>query len=315
MIVQANIILALAEADGDPSGWYIPPWTIGADKEFSRSVGNGTVILSVTAPGPTIEKDPNRAAKLAREINVYCANLRDDDPAGYGFFASLPSPADSTRCKEEIEFALDELKADGIILFTRYGEGNHYLGHADFHAVWAELNRRKAVVFIHPTHPADTNWVNKNSPQPMYDYPHETTRAAMDLLMNNHLREYPDCKIILSHAGGTLPYLIYRVASILEHTPMTVGKSREELLEDARTFYFDPALSANPITLQALLSFAKPGHILFGTDYPNAPTPGIHYLTQSLEKYDMEEDTRQAIYTGAALQLFPRLTRFYSLED
>jgi predicted TIM-barrel fold metal-dependent hydrolase len=302
----------LTEAGGDPSGWYIPPWTIEADKEFSKSVGNGTVILSVTAPGPTIEKDPIRAAKLARDVNEYCAKLRDDDPSGYGFFASVPNPADTSRCTEEIRYALDELNADGVILLTRYGTDNHYLGHADFRPIWTELNRRKAVVLIHPTHPVDTNWINKNSPQPMYDYPHETTRTAMDLVMNNHMRDYRDCKIILSHAGGTMPYLIYRVASILEHTPMTVGKSREELLEDARNFYFDLALSANPITLQAIIAFAKPGHILFGTDYPNAPTPGIHYLTETLEEYNMDKQARHEIYNGAALRLFPRLERFYS---
>jgi 6-methylsalicylate decarboxylase len=275
-------------------------------------MGNQTVILSVTAPGPCIERESSSAAKLARSCNEYTAKLRDEDPEGYGFFASVPNPADTKVCLEEIRYAFDELSADGVILLTRYGQDNHYLGHNDFRPVWAELNRRKAVVLVHPTHPVDTNWVNKNSPQPKYDYPHETTRASMDMLMNNHMRDYPDCKVILSHAGGSMPHLIYRLASILEHTPMTVGKPRDELLEDARCFYFDLALSANPVTLPALLAFAKPDHILYGTDYPNAPTPGTQYLDQCLQDYKLDPGVRESIHSKAALKLFPRLAPFYT---
>lgn len=280
-------------------------------KEVSKAVGNGTAILSVTAPGPCIEKDPVKASALARDINEYSAKLRDDDPKGFGFFASLPSPGDTELCVEEIRHSFDQLKADGVILFTRYGSDNHYLGHPDFRPVWAELNRRKAVVFVHPTHAVDTSWVNPKSPQPMYDYPHETTRTAMDLIMSNNLREFPDCKIILSHAGGTMPYLIYRVATLLELTPMSVGKSRQEVLDDAQNFYFDLAQAAGPITLQVMLSFAKPGHVLFGTDYPNAPEPAIYYFNQALEEHEMDQQTRKEIYHGAALKLFPRLKSFY----
>jgi hypothetical protein len=150
----------LEKAGGDPSGWYIPPWTVEADKAFSKLIGNQTVILSVTAPGPCIESAPSSAAKLARSCNEYTAKLRDEDPQGYGFFASLPNPGDTAECLEEIRYAFDELSADGVILLTRYGKDNHYLGHDDFRPVWAELNRRKAVILVHPTHPVNTNWVN-----------------------------------------------------------------------------------------------------------------------------------------------------------
>lgn len=289
----------------------MPSWTVEGSKEVSKAVGTGTAILSVTAPGPCIEKDAIKSAALARNLNEYSAKLRDGDPEGFGFFASLPSPEETKRCVEEIKYSFDQLKADGVILFTRYGSDNHYLGHPDFRPVWAELNRRKAVVFVHPTHAVDTNWVNPKSPQPMYDYPHETTRAAMDLIMSNNLREFPDCKIILSHAGGTMPYLIYRVATMLELTPMTVGKSRQDVLDDAQKFYFDLALSAGPISLDVLLSFAKPGHILFGTDYPNAPQRASYYFNEALAKYEMNPETRKEIYNGAALKLFPRLKSFY----
>ena len=270
-------------------------------------MGAKTAILSVTAPGPSIEEDGAAAARLARACNEYSAALRDRDPSTYGFFASLPSLLDTEATLTELAYALDVLGADGVTLFTRYGSDNHYLGHADFAPIWAELNRRKAVVFVHPTHPVDTTLVNKALPQPMFDYPHETGRTAIDLITSNTLRSSPQCKIILSHAGGTLPSLIYRVAAMLPLTPMTVGKTTEEIIDDAREFYFDTAISSHAITLSPLFTFAKPGHVLFGTDFPNAPTHGIEYFTKQLESFEMESKKKEDVYSKAALELFPRL--------
>ena len=300
---------ALERAGGDPSGWYIPPWTIETDEEIGKLLGIMTTILSVTAPGPSIEKDPIKAGTLARECNQYAAEIRDQNPSKYGFFASLPSLFDTELVLSEIAFALDVLKADGVTLFTRYGSGLAYLGHEAFKPVWAELNKRKAVVFVHPTHLVDTQLINPRMPQPLIDYPHETSRAALDMITSGVLRDFPSCKIILSHAGGTLPYLIYRAASVLPLMPEPPGLSREQIVNEARQFYFDIAISANPITLKALFAFAKPGHILFGTDFPNAPKDAVQYFTESLEQYPMPESTREQLEKGNALKLFPQLSR------
>lgn len=264
----------------------------------------------MTAPGACIEKGPAKASTLARECNEYCASLKKKDPASYGFFASLPSLFDTEATLTEIAYALDELGADGAILFTRYGDGNYYLGHQDFEPIWAELSKRKAVVFVHPTHPADTRLIHPSLPQPMFDYPHETGRTAMSLIVSNTLRKYPDCKVILSHAGGTLPYLIHRAAGMLPVTPMTVGKSTEEILEEASNFYYDLAISSNPATLKALYEIAKPGHVLFGTDFPNAPAPAIKRFTANLEHFDASPEPLAAVFNGSALALFPRLKSY-----
>ena len=233
--------------------------------------------------------------------------MKNRDPITYGFFASLPSLFDTEACLKEITYAFDELHADGITLFTRYV----YFGHEAFQPIWAELSRRKAVVFIHPTHPVNKNLVDASLPGPMFDYPHETGRTAIHLIVSNTLRNYPDCKIILSHAGGTLPYLIYRVADVLPYTPMSVGKSPAQILEDASEFYYDIAISANPATLKALFEIAKPGHVLFGTDYPNAPVPSIEYFTASLEKFDAAPEPLATVFNQSVLELFPRLKLHY----
>lgn len=275
---------------------------------MNRAIGVKTAIISTTAPGVALEPDQKARAILARKLNELAASIRDEDSDHYGFFVTLPSLLDTEDCLAEIAYAFDNLKPDGVTLFTRYGKGNQYLGHTDFRPIWEELSRRKAVVFVHPTHAVDTNLVFKMLPQPMYDYPHETGRTAMDLILSDTLRTAASgCKIILSHAGGTLPWLQSRPAGMLPYTPFAVGKTSEELTEEARSFYFDTALSTDPLMLDLLLKFAKPGHVLFGSDFPYAPDEGVKMFTKSLENYAWKSDKEwREVERGAAEKLFPR---------
>ncbi|KAK3691313.1 hypothetical protein LTR37_018719 [Vermiconidia calcicola] len=301
---------ALHRLGGDPSGWYIPPWTLESDNELCEHMGVGTALLSCTAPGPDISKDITEAQTLARACNEFNANIRNSHPKQYGFFASVPNLTETETALEEMAHALDALHADGVILFTRYGNDNHYLGHADFTPIWDFLNSRTAVVFIHPTHPVDTNLVNKRLPQPAFDYPHETGRTAIDLITSNMLRDHAsNCKIILSHAGGDLPYLIDRAAGLLPHAPSSFNpeKSRDEMLNEARSFYYDTALSSSPMHLKALVALlgeVGKDHVLFGTDFPNAPVQAIEYFTNQLGRQcDVNDETLRE----NGLKLFPRL--------
>jgi 6-methylsalicylate decarboxylase len=278
-----------------------------ADRELNKKLGIKTAILSITAPGPTIEPDPIASAKLARDLNLAGAAIRDSAPEEYGFFASVPSLLDTERALEEIAYALDTLKADGIVLFTRYGDDNHYLGHPDFRPIWEDLNRRKTVVFIHPTHAVDTHLVNPSLPQPMFDYPHETGRTAIDLILSNTVATTAkDCKMILSHAGGTLPYLIYRVAAMIPYTPRHINKSTEQIVDEASRFYFDTAISANEITFAALFKLARKGHVLFGSDFPNAPREGIEWFTGQFDGFaeGLGLERRRDLESGNAERLF-----------
>lgn len=233
-----------------------------------KRLGIKTAVLSLTAPGACILKG-QASYDLARKCNEYCAELRDKDPNKWGFFATLPSLLDTEAALAEIAYALDVLKADGVTVFTRYGAGNTYLGHADLEPIWKELDARKAVVFVHPTHPVDTTKVNAKMPQPLIDYPHETTRTAMDMIIAGTRRKFPNCKVILSHAGGALPYLISRVATPLQAVPDLMAKSgmgltHEQAMADFRSFHFDVALSASPPVLQMLQATVPHDHILYG---------------------------------------------------
>ncbi len=237
-----------------------------------KHLGVQSAILSVTAPGPCIETDPERQANLARRLNDYAAAVRDEDHAAFGFFASLPDPVlNATAALAEMARALDELGADGVTLFTRYGPGTTYLGHADLEPVWRELNRRGATVFVHPTSGPDPGPgpINKYLPLPVVDYPHETTRAAMDMITSRTLKRFPDVKVILSHGGGTLPFVLGRLAAPLRKTPAAVaswfvGTTHDEAVQAFRAFYYDVALSTAPHMLTMLLDMVPHDHIVYG---------------------------------------------------
>lgn len=233
-----------------------------------QRLGVKSAVLSVTAPGACIlEGQPSY--NLARQLNDYSASLRDAQPCKFGFFASLPSLLDTHAALNEITYAFDILKADGVVLYTRYGDGNAYLGHPEIEPIWAELNRRRAVVFVHPTHPVDLNKVNTRMLQPLIDYPFETTRTAVDMITSSTRVKYPNCTVILSHAGGALPYLISRVVEPLKRTPdaaaqKTLGTTAVQAWKDFQSFHYDLALSASPQVLRMALDVIPHDHILYG---------------------------------------------------
>lgn len=307
------------ENGGDPSGWGIPQWSVETDLTFNEEENIAFSFLTITAPGAEIVPQGPQQHTLSRQSNEFAAEVRAQEPQRYGFFATIPSLLDAEAANAEIVHALDVLKADGIILYTRYGAENKYLGHPDFKSTWDLLEARAAVVLIHPTSASHKGLVNAKLPQPMIDYPHETTRTACDLITSGTVRSHPGVKIILSHGGGTLPYLALRPAAMLPYLPSNAtenpGKTPDEItrefMEDAKTFYFDTALSTSAVQLQLLSEFAKPDHIFYGSDFPYAPRGSIQLFDKLLDEYSATNASFvSSVNNGAALKLFPRLKEY-----
>jgi predicted TIM-barrel fold metal-dependent hydrolase len=199
--------------------------------------------------------------------------------------------------------ALDELKADGVVLLAN--NDGVYLGQDGQDDLFAALDARAAVVFIHPAElPGPT--VPGVAPFAA-DFLLDTTRAAYLLVRNGIRRKYPNIRFILSHAGGFVPYASHRMSvAIMAET----GASLADTLDDFSSFYFDTALSSSAAALPTLLAFAKPGHITFGSDFPFAPVAAGKLFAAGLETYPgMDSAMRDGIDRTNALALFPRLGR------
>lgn len=279
-----------------------PEWTPGHSLAVMEAEGIATTILSFTSPGIWFG-DIAQTRDLARRCNDYLAELAETHPGRFGGFAFLPLP-DVDAAIAECGRVFDELGLDGITLLTSVDE--RYIGHPDFEPLYAELDRRAAVVFIHPCYPPGTEAQGWNIPRMLIDYPFETTRVAINLIFNGVMERYPNIRFILSHSGGTLPFLAHRVSIFDKATPFQ-DNYPDGALACIRRFWFDTALSGDPVPLTGLTALADPSRILFGTDYPYISENVVTSETAGFDAWvGFDEERGAAINRGNAEALFPR---------
>ena len=238
-------------------------WTLAKTLDDMDAAAVQTAILSITTPGLWFG-DVAAAAKLARGCNDYAAKLIADNKGRFGSFAALPMPnVDATL--GEISYALDTLKADGVSVFTSY-EGK-WLGDASFVPVFDELNRRKAVVSVHPTTAACCGNLIPYIPDPVIEFGTDTTRTIASLVFSGAAERWPDIKFIFSHAGGTMPFLIERF-EFLARMPQAAKMVPNGVRTTLQRFFYDTAQASNPAAMGALRLLVEPTQIVFGTDFP-----------------------------------------------
>jgi len=299
----------------------VPEWSPEPALALMDRQGIDAAILSISVPG-THFGDDKKARALSRACNEYAADLIARKPDRFGAFAALPLP-DVDGAVDEIGHALDVLKLDGVALITSYGQD--HLGHPRFDPVLAALDERDAAVFIHPTaHPA-CGQLTMNIPAFLVEYPFDTTRAAVNLVLSGAMDRYPRIRFILPHAGGTLPFLSWRIAEVtatllaepalMSRYPLPfVTDHRAELTPEfiasyLRRFWLDTASAAGPQVLACLKHFADPEHVLLGTDWPYITETQVANTVRELDESCGEESLRQAINHRNAIRLFPRFDR------
>lgn len=243
------------------------------------------------------------ARTLARRCNEYMADLRRTYPGRYGFFAALPLP-DVEGSLAEIAYALDQLKADGIGVFSSYGP--KYLGDPSFEPMWAELNRRKAIVFEHPSMTTCCKDIVPGIGESVLEYGFDTTRSIASVLFNGVAARYPNIRFIWSHAGGTMPFLIHRFdgqADAMAKDPKLAPNLPHGLRYELKKMYYDTAQTQNAEAMGALMALVGTSNVLFGTDYPYGPATAT---VKGLAELQWPSDVATAVARGNAMRLFAR---------
>ena len=240
-------------------------WTVQKSLDDMAQAGVTRAMLSITTPGLWFG-DVGFAASLARGCNDYAAKLAHENPGRFGQFAALPLP-DVEASLREIAYAYDTLHADGIALFTSYG--NKWLGDPAFTPIFDELNRRRAVVFVHPTTPQCCANLISFIPDPAIEYGTDTTRTIASLVFSGAAARAPNVRLVFSHAGGTMPFLIGRF-QFIARDPAMAAKTGGGLLPLLRSFHYDTAQASNPEAMSALRAMVPVTQILFGSDFPFA---------------------------------------------
>lgn len=280
---------------GDAGGRALPDWSPEKALDLMDLLGTATAIVSISTPGAGFLTE---AANLAQRLNDFSSALHTQHPDRIGWFATLPMP-DVEASAIEAERALADLGANGVMLLANT-QGS-YLGTEGQDKLWRILNDHEAVVFIHPSELPSA--AVDDIPPFAADFLLDTTRAAYLLVRNGIVRTYPRIRFILSHGGGFVPYASHRMAITIA---ADTRRSPLDVLDDFRSFYFDTALSSSPAALPTLLSFARPGHILFGSDWPFAPDAAGQYFADGLDT-TVAPDTLSAINRTNAEALFPQL--------
>jgi predicted TIM-barrel fold metal-dependent hydrolase len=290
-------VAELAKANQAPP--IVKNWSVAKTLDDMDKAGVATSMLSVTTPQVSFT-DAANASRIARESNEWTAKLARDNPGRFGSFAMLPMQ-DADSALRELEYALDVLKADGIGLLTSYG--TKWLGHASFAPVMNEINRRKAILYTHPTAADCCRNLQPEVPPTVVEFGTDTTRTIVDIVFSGTAARCPDINFIFSHAGGTLPFLTERLLKMPVLDPKLVARVPNGVLHELQRFYYDTAWSAHPGALASLTKLVSVSQILLGSDYPYRT--GADNVKGLLD-YGFSEADFKAITRGNALRLMPK---------
>jgi len=268
-------------------------------------------ILSITSPGTHLKPGEDELARrITRETNEEVAGICRQHPDRFGFFASLPLP-DAEGSLAEIDYALDSLGAYGFALMTN--AHGYYLGDQRLDAVFAKLNERKAIVFMHPTSchahgMPDAARPLSQYPAPVLEFFFDTTRAVVNLILSGTVERYPDITYLVSHCGGALPPLLERFSSfssvILEGQKGVSSQDVKALFQSR--FYFDLAGFPFPDQIHGLLRVTDSSRLLYGSDFPYTPASALPGMAARMDHglADLfDEETVRNVYLGNAKRL------------
>ena len=301
---QALAEQGLVTLDG---GFPVPAWSEEKALAHMDKHGIETSMLSVSSPTVSFLKDASARQRLAREINNYSAALVQRMPQRFGAFATLPLP-DIQAAIGEIGYALDVLKLDGVVMETNVH--GIYLGDTRLEPVFAELHRRKATVFLHPTSPPCLESLGLGRPAPILEFPLDTSRTVTDLVFAGTLTRYPDIRMIIPHAGGALTAVAERIAgfSALPFLKQKPAGGAAEVKRVLASLYYDLAGSASDAAIERLRRLTTVKNVLFGSDFPFTPAAGIDANVEAFRTLSgLSALEHEDMARGNARRLFPRL--------
>ena len=282
-----------------------------ASVEDLDRAGTAAGIISASSSGAGTGSFEQRN-RQAREFNDTAARWCSDHPTRFGLWTRLPL-TDVDASLKEIEYGYGQLKADGIGLVTSYEDA--WLGDPRLKPVYEELNRRRAVVYVHPNDAACCGGANLLSYEKQHppvggswlEYPMNTARTIFSLMLGGTIRQYPDIRFIFSHGGGVTPLLLSRIEGFANWDSVGPSKLKElfpdGLSNEFRKLYFEVAQAFSKVNMDALMALVPTSHILYGSDYPVFPADNS---AKGLATLDLPANLRRAIDRDNLAALLPK---------
>jgi predicted TIM-barrel fold metal-dependent hydrolase len=276
-------------------------WSVQKSLEDMDKSGIATSLTSLIQPAMAIgEVEANR--RLSREANEYAAKLARDYPGRFGSYATIPF-TDTAGALKEIEYALDTLKAEGFCLMTSYN--GKYLGDPAFFPVLEELNRRNAIVYVHPLAPQCCAAILPDVNVGTIEYAVDSTRTMASLVFGGGAARYPNIRWIFSHSGGTTPFLWSRfIRQEQDMKGEAIKRMPNGAIYEYKKFFYETAQGNHPGALDALMRVIPLSQVLYGTDFPYRDGAEVN---EGLANYRFNASERMAIERDNALRMMPRL--------
>ncbi len=254
------------------NGLNHPKWSEKMMLKWMKELGMERVIMSISTPGVHFGDDFH-SRKLCRKLNEYMASLVGKYPNKVGAFAVVPLP-DVEGAIEELKYALDVLKLDGIGLLSNMNF--NYLGNREFKKFYEEANKRNVTIYVHPTTPEIAmKYYLLNF---TYFFRLDTTRSIIDFMRSGYHREFPNIKFLLSHGGGVLPAIFPTLIKTLKEENPNIEAEFEQwkpqLFADTATISYPDEM------LPATFNFFGDKHIVFGSDLCWAQMNYKYFATQ-----------------------------------
>jgi predicted TIM-barrel fold metal-dependent hydrolase len=283
-----------------------PRWEIPETLEKMDENGVEVAIGSIASPGFYFG-DIEFSKKLARTANEESAEIVAGHPNRFGGLVNVPLP-DVDAAIKELEYGLDELKLDGVLLLSH--QGDRHLGQPEEDELYAEMDRRGVTAVIHPLRTENVDTLPKlGFKAGMTELTFGTTRAIINLLYWGVFAKYPNIKWVMPHAGGVMPFLTFRLNSFFENNEDVQKRLPGGLYKWLREQYYDTTLSALPGPLACLMEIADPEKIVFGSDYPFA-LRREYDMTKTIEGMEnfkgWTDAQREKMWRQNALKIFPR---------
>ena len=282
-------------------GFPLPQWSMETHLGFMKDAGIDYSVLSMPTPH-TYHGDAALAREVTRQVNEEYAALCRAHPDKFGFVAALPLP-DVDGAIEEIAYATETLGALGVKVASN--SDGVYLGDDRFDPVFEELDRRGALVILHPS-PArqlPREGVVTGGVMALYEYPAETTRAVLNLLANGTLERFPHIRLVVPHCGSFLPYMKSRAGGMFKLLAAMDRMKPVDVEAGLKNLWFDLAGDPTPDQMEMLLRITDTDHVVYGSDYPYVLAPILLKRKEALDADLTRRGWTNQIYAENAKRL------------
>jgi len=260
-------------------------------------VGIDVEVISLSTPNvffTTAEHQPSVAAM----INDAYAELIATHPKRFKAFASIPMDAPDAALNE-LHRAIHILKLNGVVLLSNIG--GKPLTSPEYRPFFAEANRMKLCIFLHPMLPANTDSFREYVLGPIIGFPFDTSLAVARMCYDGMFEDFPDIRWIIGHLGGAVPYLMERMDNGYRDFADCRAKINQLPSTYLKQLYYD-TVSFNPYTLSMVHKMVGANHMVMGSDYPHL-LGSIDRAVTSIEDLEISDGDKEQIFEKTALSI------------